>query len=590
MGFKDNPIIYLVGKTWKYSEGNRKNVVFYIILFIFANLLYLVDPLIIAKILNIIQEKGVTETTLVPILLLLSLYFIIAMLFWAFHGPARVIERKNGFLVYTNYKKFLLSGVFSLPIAWHTDHHSGNTIDKIEKGTSSLSGFGSETFDVIYALFKLVGSFIALVFFNIHATYIVIIVFILTIVIINKIDKIQIKQYKKLNKYDNEISARVYDSISNITTIIILRVEKLVSKSLFRKIMSPFKLFIQEAKTNELKWFFVTIGSTSMFVLVLGSYIYFNFKSGAPILIGTVYVLYEYVSRIEGTFSDFAWKYGRIIRQKTNVTNSEELSKDFKEFSKKSSAIEKNWKELKIKNLTFGYGSTKKKLQLEKINTTIKRKEKIAIIGESGSGKTTFLKIMRDLYNPQNIELSVDNHILKSGFNSISESIALIPQDPELFSTTIEKNITLGIKSSEDEIKRFTDMAKFSKIVKRLPKGLKSSVVEKGVNLSGGEKQRLALSRGLMASKDKEIILLDEPTSSIDMENEYLIYQNIFKKFKNKTVISTIHRLHLLELFDKVILFKNGKIIASGSFQNLFENSKEFRKLWDKYNTEKYSS
>jgi ABC-type multidrug transport system fused ATPase/permease subunit len=119
--------------------------------------------------------------------------------------------------------------------------------------------------------------------------------------------------------------------------------------------------------------------------------------------------------------------------------------------------------------------------------------------------------------------------------------------------------------------------------VKKLPNGLKSSIVEKGVNLSGGEKQRLALSRGLLASEDKEIILLDEPTSSVDSKNELLIYQNIFNRFKNKTIISSIHRLHLLPLFDQIYFFKNGKIIASGDYRQLKRRSSEFQMMLRKY-------
>jgi ABC-type multidrug transport system fused ATPase/permease subunit len=106
---------------------------------------------------------------------------------------------------------------------------------------------------------------------------------------------------------------------------------------------------------------------------------------------------------------------------------------------------------------------------------------------------------------------------------------------------------------------------------------LDSSIVEKGVNLSGGEKQRLALARGLLASEDKDILLLDEPTSSVDMNNELIIYQNIFEAFKGKTIISSIHRLHMLSLFDTVHFFKNGKIIASGSFDELNQIQRSFK-------------
>ena len=115
---------------------------------------------------------------------------------------------------------------------------------------------------------------------------------------------------------------------------------------------------------------------------------------------------------------------------------------------------------------------------------------------------------------------------------------------------------------------------------------MNSTIVERGVNLSGGEKQRLSLARGLMASLDKEIILLDEPTSSVDSKNELTIYQNIFKEFANKTIISSIHRLHLLSMFDYIYFFQDGQIIAHGTLEQLLQDSKDFQIIWDKYHQE----
>ena len=165
----------------------------------------------------------------------------------------------------------------------------------------------------------------------------------------------------------------------------------------------------------------------------------------------------------------------------------------------------------------------------------------------------------------------------------LSAQIALIPQDPEIFATTVRENITMGIDHTMSTLKKFTDMARFTSVGERLPKQWESSIVEKGVNLSGGEKQRLALARGLLACADKSIVLLDEPTSSVDMKNEALIYEGIFKAFKDKTVISSIHRLHLLHMFDTIHYFENGKIIASGSLNELLQSSSKFQNLWRKY-------
>ena len=587
MNVKDSPLVYLTRKTWKYSEGNRKSVILYFVLFVIANLFALSETLIIASILNVIQKQGISEENLMYIIGLLSLTILASVLMWIFHGPARVIENKNAFLVRANYKRYLLGGTLGLPVKWHTDHHSGDTIDKIEKGTNALYNYAGDTFLIIETIVRLIGSYVALVYFNFNSLYIVLIMVALTVWIILRFDKVLVRQYKELFKAENTISAKIYDAISNITTVIILRVEKLVLRSIMKRIKTPLKLFIENNKINEWKWFLVTMCSALTTFLILGTYLYGAVTTGAVIAIGTIYALYGYVEKISGLFFRFAYMYGDIVRFKTAVANAEEVAREFTDKLKAGEAeLESSWKEVNIKSLNFSYHTDEgADLHLDDVSFTIKKGEKIAFIGASGSGKTTLLKIIRGLYQPKQLEVRVDGKKMKNGFTSISPAIALIPQEPEIFATTIKENITIGVDHTLEEIQQYTDMAKFTEVVLRLPHTFDSSIVEKGVNLSGGEKQRLALARGLLACKDKSIILLDEPTSSVDFKNEMLIYENIFKSFKDKAIISSIHRLHLLPLFDTIYLFADGKLKASGSFNDLLKESKFFKVMWDSYNS-----
>ncbi|MCK5289954.1 MAG: ABC transporter ATP-binding protein, partial [Candidatus Aenigmarchaeota archaeon] len=541
MAIKDNPVIYLTSKLWEYSKGNRKNVVLYSIMFIIANMFNLISPLVIAKVLNTIQENGLDSTNLYSIMLYLSVFIFMELGFWTFHGPAMIIQAKNSFLVRANYKKYLLDRTMSLPAQWHTDHHSGDTIDKIEKGTGALYRYSSESYEVIQTLVLFLGSYIALMYFNIHASYIVLLMMIITLGIILRFDSHLVKKYRELYWAENRISAKIFDVVSNITTVIILRTERLVSKAIFRKMMQPFRLHIKTTKQSETKWFFVSICTATMMVLVLTSYVYFNFMAGTAIMIGSIFALYSYVGRIKGLFFRFAYKYSAIVREKTAIQNAEEISDEFSK-KKRSRPVKlgKEWKELKINSLRFSYHTKEgADLHLDNVSLTIKNAEKIALIGESGSGKTTLLKIIRELYTPKHIKLYLDEKLLNNGFKDINKNIALIPQDPEIFSTTIKNNITMGINRKQSYIKKYTDMARFTDVAERLPKKLNSNIVEKGVNLSGGQKQRLALARGLMACEDKSIILLDEPTSSVDFRNETAIYDSIFREFKDKTIISS---------------------------------------------------
>ena len=583
MVFNDNPIIYLTKKTWEYSKGNRGNVILYFSLFLIANIFDFMFPLLIGKILNVIQEFGITGDNIYGLLGYASMFILLSVLFWMFHGPARVLENTNAFLVRANYRKYLLDGVMSLPAEWHADHHSGDTIDKIEKGTSALCDYSSESYQVIEIIVRFTSSYFALVYFNLHSAYLVIMMVFVVAFIIDKMDSILRIQWKQLSLAENEISAKVFDVISNITTVIILRVQKQLSKSIFKQIMKPLSLSIKTQKLNEFKWFIVSIFVSIMTFLILGTYIYSAFKSGSTVMLGTVYLLYGYVDRINELFYRMTWKYSNFVKLRVRVANAEEISKEFKkQFEIKNVKLE-GWNKLIVSDLKFSYHKKKGvDLHLNNINMIINRGEKIALIGHSGSGKTTFMKIIRDLYHSKYGDIYLDDQKLEHGFKSISNNISLIPQDPEIFNTTIKENITLGVPLKTEEIEQYIKLAQFSEVVKRLPQKLNSYIYEKGVNLSGGEKQRLALSRGLMASRDKEIILLDESTSSVDTKNEYLIYQNIFKEFSDKTIFASIHRLHLLPMFDKIYLFKSGKIISSGSFEEML-SSKEFRKIWDKY-------
>jgi ABC-type multidrug transport system fused ATPase/permease subunit len=119
-----------------------------------------------------------------------------------------------------------------------------------------------------------------------------------------------------------------------------------------------------------------------------------------------------------------------------------------------------------------------------------------------------------------------------------------------------------------------------------MPEGLNTDIREKGVNLSGGEKQRLALARGILAAKNSSILLLDEPTSSVDAHNELLIYEQIFRTFHDKCILSSIHRLHLLDLFDYVYVMGQGQIVQQGTFEELRRQPGLFAVLWKKYQRE----
>ena len=211
---------------------------------------------------------------------------------------------------------------------------------------------------------------------------------------------------------------------------------------------------------------------------------------------------------------------------------------------------------------------------------SIKYWEKIALIWKSGSWKTTLLKLLHWLHSINSGEIIINWKHSVTDLSTINLQTMLVPQEPELFTASIKENITFWIDVSEEELEKYVQMACFDDTVEQLPNWLESKINEKWVNLSWGQKQRLALARALLFAKKKKIILFDESTSSVDPENEMKIYKNILQSFWEKTIISSIHKMNLLKFFDRIIMFENWKIVDDGSFEYLLKNNKWFEEMW----------
>jgi ABC-type multidrug transport system fused ATPase/permease subunit len=301
-------------------------------------------------------------------------------------------------------------------------------------------------------------------------------------------------------------------------------------------------------------------------------------------------MLYGYLSEVGNTFYKFAELYGNIIRSNARIVGAYPIDKAYKRIKKdKTHRLPKNWHEISLRDVSFTYDQKGKIKHLDHINFQFARKQKIALVGESGSGKSTILCLIRGLYNIEQGEVYCDGKPLKGGLMSVRDHVALIPQEPEIFNKSFRYNITMNLPTNEKDLENAITMAQLKSVLLRLPKGLDTSVLEKGVSLSGGEKQRLALARGLLAAKESDILLLDEPTSSVDNINEIKIHEQIFSRFNDKTIISSVHRLHLLNRFDYIFLFSKGKIIGEGTYKNIKTNP-VFLKMLAKYGKEKHQA
>lgn len=551
----------------------------------------LVEPFVIGHMLNDVQidlAGGLANGDKLrhDVLRYLLMILAISLGFWSLHGPARVIERFVAFQIRSNFKAELFRRVTCLPIQWQREHHSGESIDKIDRATEAMSGFFQDTFEIIYMILKLCGTLAILFWFMPIAGWAALTATVLALFIIAIFDRVMDKQYDSLNRMDNGVASAVQDYVSNIISVITLRLESRTLDEVRRRIFKSEPLFAHNIKLNEVKWGLTSILVSVMTVLVMFWYVHSNLCAKQLVLAGTFFTLFEYLRRIGESFYAFAAYYGVVVRQAADVRGVDSINDAYNalELSSHDAVLPSDWKNIAIKNLNFAYEDEKHRTHhLHNVCIDLEKGKSIALVGESGSGKSTLLSLLRGLQKPYDADVFADVLKLDGGLKHLAHSTTLMPQDPEIFSDTIRFNITFGMEASKEEVMDAVRLAKFDTVLARLPLGLDTNIAEKGVNLSGGEKQRLALSRGIFFAKESDIILLDEPTSSVDTANERLIYTALLRRFSDRCLISSIHKLHLLELFDQIYVLRDGQVVEFGNFETLLAKEGMLADMWRTY-------
>ena len=233
--------------------------------------------------------------------------------------------------------------------------------------------------------------------------------------------------------------------------------------------------------------------------------------------------------------------------------------------------------EIAIKNLSFQYGERR---IIDDLSLSIKKGEKIAFVGESGSGKSTLIKILLGLlkYNQGKVRLG-DMELSGICLNNLYDRVSYLSQDAPVFDGTIKENLVFEKKVSEEQMLGALSEVQLSHLVENLAEGLNTEIGEKGTCLSGGEKQRLALAR--LWFEDSELVILDEATSAMDNLTEENVMKSVMQKMKDKTVIAIAHRLNSIAGFDRIILFREGKIVGQGTFEELLRTDSYFKELYN---------
>ena len=225
--------------------------------------------------------------------------------------------------------------------------------------------------------------------------------------------------------------------------------------------------------------------------------------------------------------------------------------------------------EISFKNVTFAYPARSGEVTLSGINLTVTPGETVAIVGRSGAGKSTFIQLLQRFYDPEQGEILLDGiDIKKMNRLEFRKSIAVVPQDPVIFATTVMENIRFGKPdASDEEIHKASKLAAAHQFVSGLPQKYQTYLGERGVMLSGGQKQRIAIARAIL--RDAPVLLLDEATSALDAENESSVQKAFDHISKDRTTIVVAHRLATVKKADRIIVLDKGKIIAQGNHEKL---------------------
>lgn len=575
-----NPYLSLIRSVWQYGKPWRRTIVGFYLAYIIAQICMGFSPYAFGRTIDVLQNFK--PERLNEVIFWLAMGIAVLLLFWLFHGPARIIERNVAMKIQQSYRLNNYEQLTRLPLKWHQDHHSGNIITRLNRASVALYRFAENQFVYIETIIKFLTSIGFLLWISIPVGVLSLVTSLLVTMVVILFDRKLIPLYNNQNEIDNHVGAVLYDYVSNMTTVLTLRLGELTHTNLYQRMMSIWPFFRKDVVINEVKWFSMMTLLSIVQSLILIGYIIITLKMSGIIMIGLVVMIFRYQWDLSEVFHQFSINYSDLVRMHTDVKGMQPIIDDIAKFAHlpQGAATARQWHNFAVENLSFYHSDSIQRGHIFKgISFSVKRGEKIALIGSSGGGKSTLLNLLCGLYMPAQVKLTIDG-VQFDSLEPLQAITTLIPQDPEIFENTIAFNITLDLPTDDTTIHQAIRLAGFSNILKSLPQSLETDIREKGLNLSVGQKQRLALARGLFAARFSSLILMDEPTSSVDLPTEKEILSGVIQAFPEAVIIVSLHRLHLLPKFDRIIMLSDGNIVANGPTAELLSNPGPVHDLW----------
>ncbi len=552
-----------------YMKQNKVLLLFTILTSIIASLGYVFMAVLLQKLLDIAVEKSMQQ--FIPMVLFSIFYFVMLGIFLYLQS---LLSKRITCKIIKQIRTDVFKGIVSQSMG---DFGKRNTADYLSIITNDVKmiedNFLLPFFEVVQYTVIFISSFVLMIYFDVIVTIVVFVAITLMFLVPSLLGKELEKRQNTLSSQLADFTTKLKDILSGFEIIksysmkqyVIQKFDKENSDTIHTK-YSVDKLF---ALNEGLSSFLALM--VQIVVLFLSAYFIITKRITVGTLLGMVQVSSNLANPLIMIFTNIPKiKSIQPIIEKLTVLSKYELN----EVPKKQSATFNSV--VSISNLSFAY--EKQNRVLDKINLHIEKGKKYVIVGKSGCGKTTLVKLLAGYYTEYSGKILYDNTDLNMmNENDIVQLSSIIHQNIYMFNESVYDNICLHEDYSKESIDKAVKASGLNDVIEKLPEGLLYEAGENGSNLSGGQKQRIAVARALI--RNKPILILDEGTSAIDMQTAYDI-ENHLLKIEGLTIITITHNLkkELLELYDNIIYMENGEIIERGTFEELTSVPSRFLK------------
>jgi ATP-binding cassette subfamily B protein len=539
-------------------------------------------PLILGRSVDSLTElsSGVNLLMLIPIALIIS-YGVVRIASLTFEGMRDALFSKVSQHAIREVSLTIFKHLHSLSLQFHLNRQTGALSKFIDRGTKGID------FLLRYVIFNVVPTFIeiilvSIILLNLYGYFyalITIITITIYVILTFIITQWRVQFRRDMNSADNSVSTKMIDSLLNFETVKYFNNENhefnRLDVSLKKYELAANKSRHSLSLLNIAQIIVIMSGITIMLVMTA-----FGIRSN-DISIGGFVVINAYMLQLYQPLNFLGSVYREIQQSLVDMENMFNLLDEKSKVKDSLKQLKINSKtEIKFSNISFGYDE--RRTVIKDISFEVPNGKKVAIVGPTGAGKSTISRLLFRFYDPTNGSIYInDENINSISQHSLRKIIGVVPQDTVLFNDTIHYNISYGDpKASEDDIINAAKNADIHDFVISLPDGYETIVGERGLKLSGGEKQRVAIARTFL--KNPKILFFDEATSALDSTTEKEIQKNLENISKNKTTLIIAHRLSTAAYADNIIVLDKGSIIEQGSHNYLLDLKGKYFEMWEK--------